>query len=196
MSSYQANSARFIYTVNDYIPEIEGIQSCILKNGYYFTKVAKSDEKVFFTETNMFSIIRTVLFMHIFQLGPSDSIIDIINSGEVHYEFPDKDYVRVKRIDFANAITILDELFGTGFSHVTRRVLNKWYLEYKTSWEYFPFVAAVKLPCADDYGKLARFVNLSTSKHNETTQFILGNDKDNRYWLQNNTKHLVSRKYK
>lgn len=56
-------------------------------NGFYFSKQARSDEKIRFTEQDIFSIVRTVAFIYVFNVTPDYSILDIINTGIAKFYF-------------------------------------------------------------------------------------------------------------
>lgn len=194
MYNVQANSARFIYTISSTRPTIdpktENVSFCHLKNGFYFTKESRSDEKVRYTETDMENIIRTVLFIYVFEFSTENSLLEIINSGEVSYNLDDRN------IEFKNPLTmscisdILNMLFGDGFSFIVRRVIYKCFREYTTVWSKYPFVNQIRLPSALDYAKLARFVNAPLSRYTLPTRFILSNTNDFKIKLQNNVKIL------
>lgn len=87
MFNVQANTARFIYTINrpeDLAERRDEIgEHARLKNGNILTKVARSDEKVRITEGDMFAICRTTLFMYVFDWDPLVSSADIINTGNI-----------------------------------------------------------------------------------------------------------------
>lgn len=87
MFNVQANTARFIYTINrpeDLAERRDEIgEYARLKNGNILTKVARSDEKVRITEGDMFAICRTTLFMYVFDWDPLLSSADIINTGNI-----------------------------------------------------------------------------------------------------------------
>lgn len=193
MYNLQANSARFIYTISSTKPSLdpkyENIPFCHLKNGFYFTKEARSDEKVRYTETDMESIIRTVLFIYVFEVSTEDSLLEIINSGEVTYNLDGpieiKNNLSMRRIN-----EILNMLFGYGFSFIVRRVIYKCFNEYTNVWSKYPYVDSIKLPSAMDYLKLVRFVNAPLSRYTHPTNFILNNTYDFKIKLQNNVKIL------
>lgn len=87
MFNVQANTARFIYTINrpeDLAERRDEIgEHARLKNGNILTKVARSDEKVRITEGDMFAICRTTLFMYVFDWDPLISSSDIVNTGNI-----------------------------------------------------------------------------------------------------------------
>lgn len=193
MYNVQANSARFIYTISSTKPTInsktENVPFCHLKNGYYFTKESRSDEKMRYTETDMENIVRTILFIYVFERSTESSLLEIINSGQVEYDLE-------RPITFKNYLTlsimseILDMLLGDGFSFIVRRVLYKCFKEYNSNWSKYPYVDHIYLPSAVDYLKLARFVNAPLSRYTMPTRFILDNTHDFKVKLQNNVKIL------
>lgn len=165
-----------------------GISYCQLVNGYYFTKEARSDEKLRYTESDMTAIVRTVIFMLAFQVAPQSSLLDIINDGQVNFDI---DYLRVdSTLKLSDMVELLDDLFGKGFSQIVKRPITQIYAQYMQSWQYYPFIGAIPLPSALDYAKLARFINAPSSRYSEPTQFMLNNVKDHRIPLQGSIKRL------
>lgn len=61
--------------------------SRLLSNGFCFSKQARSDEKIRFSEQDMFGVVRTVTFIHVFNVTTEFSILDIINSGKAFFFF-------------------------------------------------------------------------------------------------------------
>lgn len=203
MFNAQANTARFIYTIS--LKEPLSIDNSIeptsetnnynqkafakLKNGLYFTKEARSDEKVRYTETDIFAIIRTILFIYTFECEPENSLIEIINSGTVEYNLS-ANFQQINRLNIQIAKDILDNLFGERFTFITRRMVIKCLNEYYKIWQYYPFIQNIHCPSAQDIVKLARFVNASMATYSSNTLFLLENSTDNRLPLQSNTKIL------
>lgn len=200
MINIQANSARFIYTISTDVPpsSTTANTSTVVKthhnyaklhNGFYLKKEARSDEKVRYTESDLHAIVRTVLFIYTFECEPVDSLLEIVNSGQVRYSIP-ADFRQVNDLNIKIAKDILDRVFGEGFATVTRRVINKCLLEYHNVWQYYPFSMNLKLPSAQDIVKMARFVNASMSTYSSTTLFLLDNTSDNKIPQQSNIKRL------
>lgn len=187
MYSIQSNSARFIYTLN-YIPSTNNDEQCLLKNGCYFSKESRSDEKLRFTETDLYSIIRTILFMHVFNISPEGNIVQIINTGKVTHTIGDNVTVNILNLD--TIVQLLDLLFGKGFSTVIKRVINKCYNEYCLIWKYYPYNTNIKCPSAADYINLARFVNITTCERGDCEKFITTNSTDHKIPLQQMIKVL------
>lgn len=187
MYSIQSNSARFIYTLS-YIKNQNNNNQCRLNTGLYFSKECRSDEKIRFTETELHSIVRTVLFIHVFRTTPDESILEIINTGNITYKSDEQLTVNITTLPIF--INLLDLLFGKGFATIIRRVATKCYNEYCESWRYYPFNLNIKYPSAADYVNLARFVNLSTCEYGACEKFIITNSTDNKVPLQQSTKML------
>lgn len=185
MYSIQSNSARFIYTLN-YLPNENNIIQSKLKTGLYFSKQSRSDEKFRYTETDLHSIVRTVLFMHVFQIAPIENAAEITNSGQVSYNITDAELILPKNILTIDIIVaLLDDLFGENFSAVIKRVINKCFLEYCTVWRYYPYNDAIlKLPSASDYINLRKFVNTTDCEFGKCEQFIMANSTDHKIPLQ------------
>lgn len=186
MNNTQSNSARFIYTLN-YIPNKNNIEQCKLKNGLYFSKESRSDEKIRFTESDMYSLVRTVLFMHVYHVGPEESIVDIVNTGEVSYAV---DVSIVNHLTVDIIIELLDSLFGDGFARIVRRVVIKCYNEYCTIWKYYPYNPKLHFPSAADYINLAKFVNITECEYAPCELFIITNSTDYKIPLQQMLKIL------
>lgn len=194
MFNNQANSARFIYTISSTKPSLKNkynrdIPSCHLRNGFYLTKEARSDEKVRYTETDITCIVRTVLFIHVFEISPENSLIEIVNSGQVSYNL-EREFRIKNELNMPIIKKLLDLLFGDGFSFIVRRVIAKCFHEYNNVWRNYPYRNAILMPSAMDYLKLARFVNASLSRYTCPTKFILSNMNDHKISLQNNIKLL------
>lgn len=193
MYNVQANSARFIYTISSTKPTIdpksENIPYCHLKNGFYFTKEPRSDEKMRYTETDMENIVRTILFIYVFEISTESSLLEIITSGQVEYKL-DKPINLKNHLSLSLISEILDMLFGDGFSFIVRRVIYKCFKEYISNWSKYPYVEYIYLPSAGDYLKLSRFVNAPLSRYTKPTRFILDNIHDFKIKLQNNVKIL------
>lgn len=190
MENRQSNSARLVYTLKDYLQKPDN-NSCKLKNGFYFQKVSRKDEIIHFTETDVLSFVRTTMFLHVFQLSPCNSLLDIINSGEANYLKQNISLIHVNLID---SIEILDKLFGKNFSCVASRVIIKWFEEYKKNWQYFPFNRrVVQMPSADDYVKLHKFFNVKSSKHTQAILHLLNNTTDGKLPLQGMKKILCNK---
>lgn len=163
---------------------------CILNsNKFWFAKEARSDEKVRFTETELADMIRTILFMYVFNTQPNESLLDIINTGEV--TFPDGVDTEMQQLTVKIADQLIDTLFGRNFAVIAKRALVKCLTEYETVWRNGPFnYVQIKAPSALDIQRLAQFVNVTSPHYSRPTQFINNNSSDNRIPLQNNYKHL------
>lgn len=194
MFNVQANTARFIYTISR--PDQSKVTNLYdyaqLNNGFILSKEARSDEKVRYTENNMFAIIRTALFMYVFEWQPQESVVDLVNTGELsdaslvlHTSTPNLLDIKVAR-------QLLDHLFGKGFSRITRRVVGKCMSEYLNVWRCYPFhrSSRLRLPSVADFLKLIRFVNASTCDYSEITLFLLENTTDHRIPNQGPQKDL------
>lgn len=157
---------------------------------FYFSKESRSDEKIRYTETDMYSIVRTILFMHAFQIAPNESIVEIINTGQVsHCEMAPNGSV-VADLSVQTIVELLDSMFGAGFATVVKRVAGKCYTEYSTVWKFYPYISNIKCPSASDYINLYRFVNASTCEYSACERFITTNTSDHKIPLQENKKLL------
>lgn len=197
MYDVQSNKARFIYTIS-LTPKTTETVSCSTKpssvrlvNGFYFSKVTRSDEKLIYTEHDMTSILRTVLCMHVFRLAPCESVQEIIYSGRV--TFPDDGAsltVYNPDLSVQSIVEIVDSLLGKGFCSVVARPLENVYSEYKHAWRYYAFGRPVALPSATDFIRLYRFVNAPNYRLSAATKFVLFNGDDHKIPLQGRVKRL------
>lgn len=185
----QPNSVRLIYTLLNLRPT--DIPHCELSNGFYFAKVTRSDERLRFTETDMSSIVRTILFMYAFDVTPKNSMLDMINHGDVS-EITRRDIKRhtPKSLSLSTARLLLDSLFGEHFATVARRAVYRTLCEYMREWRYFGVGATIRVPSANDFIKIYRFVNIISPKYSDVTNFINNNIKDNKMYLQTANKRL------
>lgn len=188
--SLQSNGARLIYTLNDRPPTVHNTY-CLLKNGYYFMKEARSDEKLRYTESEIRSIVRTVTFMYVFDNGPRESMLELINSGEPYTARRSAlETNRLNELDVNSLAELLDRLFGTGFSVVARHSVTHVYTEYMYDWRYYLYGQSVSMPSTDDFVRVSRFVNVPSCRYSSSTDFINDNVTDHRVPLQNNEKML------
>ncbi|ATY70245.1 GrBNV gp61-like protein [Tomelloso virus] len=187
MYSIQSNSARFIYTLN-YKENQNKSNQCRLKSGLYFSKESRSDEKIRYTETDMYSIMRTILFLYTFRVSPNESLLEIVNTGQVNYHFGSPVVVD---LDLHGLIGLYDTIFGKNFSNVTSRVLNKCFNEYATIWQYFPYENSIKCPSASDFINCAKFVNACVAEYAPCEKFITTNGTDHKIPLQQAIKKLT-----
>lgn len=195
MYDVQSNKARFIYTIS-LTPKKTDSESgskppVRLVNGFYFSKVTRSDEKLIYTEHDMTSILRTVLCMHVFRIAPCESIQEIIYSGLV--TFPnDGACLTVYEPDLSVELIrdIVDSLLGKGFCSVVARPLTNVYSEYKHAWRYHTFGQPVALPSAVDFIRLYRFINAPNYRLSAATRFVLFNGDDHKIPLQGRVKYL------
>lgn len=188
--SLQSNGARLIYTLNDKPPKSHNTY-CLLNNGYYFMKEARSDEKLRYTESEIRSIVRTVTFMYVFDNGPIESILELINSGEEYTVRRAADQIdRLNELDVNVMVELLDSLFGEGFSVVARHSVTHVYTEYMYDWRYYLYGKSVPMPSTNDFIRVSRFVNVPSCRYSSATDFINDNVTDRRVPLQNNEKIL------
>lgn len=191
MYDVQSNKARFIYTIS-LAPFGDGERPPVrLANGFYFSKVTRSDEKLIYTEQDMTSVLRTVLCMHVFRLAPCESIREIVNGGLV--TFPDDGArltVHEPDLSIERVSDIVDSLLGEGFCSVVARPLTNVYSEYKHAWRYYEFGRPVALPSAVDFVRLYRFVNAPNCGLSASTRFVLSNGDDHKVPLQGRVKRL------
>jgi len=162
---------------------------CKLKTNYYLSKVPRSDEKIRYTETDMYSMVRTVLFMYCYEMTPQESLNEIINTGEITFDMATLPK-QIKLLNMTIITELLDSLFGENFSHVIGRVLIKCLDEYRNFWRFYPYIPKITFPSALDFVKMSRFMNITMFKYSQVTQFMLNNTMDHKIPMQNNVKHL------
>lgn len=180
----QANSARYIYTLSPREPQHVRVK---LINGYFINREPKSDEKLLYTETELFSFIRTVMTMILFQTYPLQPINEIIYTGEVTFSEP---IFEPTNLSFLDCITTLDKLFGNGFTSVAVKPTTKFYAYYKTRLQFVPYGKRILLPSAWDCVALYRFLNTSNPTYSPSTRFIIDNANANKILWQQEIKHL------
>jgi hypothetical protein len=158
----------------------------------YLRQEPRSDEKVRFTEPEMYAVARTVLFMHVFRTGPLESAEEIFRLGSVSHD--DNLVVRTD-CDYVEIVQLLDAILGVGFSTVCRKVVSRCLREYFTSWRYFPFGrhALLGAPSAADYLTLRFFVNARTTSYAPSMRFLMRNLSDHRTPQQGAIKELPPR---
>lgn len=185
----QANSVRLIYTMSRTRPKT--LLHCHLVNGFYFSKIPRTDERLRFVEREMQSIIRTVLFMYVFETGTKTELIDLINRGEELHEISEQDMRKTpKPLSVRVASHVLDQLFGRNFSVIVRRLVRIVVMEYMEVWRYYNVGVSVKYPSVQDFVKIYRFINVVAPTYSTPTMFINTNVHDRKIPLQNARKIL------
>ena len=190
--SEQSNGVRSIYTISEYEPKIKTCKFAKLINGLYFYKVARSDELLRYTETDVRTIIRVILFTYVFSISPDESIIELINTG-TFTDGVDKENLNsivCQELTLEIANYILDATLGENFSSVAKHSVALVFEEYMTRWRYFQMGCSVSTPSADDYIRLFRFVNVPLVGYTPATKFINYNTHDHKILLQGTVKVL------
>lgn len=184
----QSNNTRFIYTLTGY-PR-DGVNACRLRNGLYFSKESKSDEKLCFTETNILNISRTIFFMYAFNQIPRDSMYDIIYTGNVEFIF-DKNTRVKENVRFDELIYVLDSVLGSGFCRIARRPIVLLYYTYIKKWRFYNYGQRVALPSANDLVDTYRFIKTPITQLSMVSSFILSRtNTDYKVPLQQQVKRL------
>lgn len=166
----QSNKTRYAYTLFEREPV--GVVCCHLTNNLYLCRVSRSDEKVTLTESMMVSMVRTLLFIHITQELPEESMYDIIYSGRVTHNLK-SGYKIIENLTLFELIRELDNLFGEHFSKVCHRPVTLVYYEYISKMRYYNYGESVPAPSAKDYVDLYRFITTRASTLTPLTEFIL-----------------------
>lgn len=184
----QPNSVRLIYTLSRHPPKY---RYCLLKTGFYLAKVPRSDELMRFTETDMFAIVRTMLFVHVFGVTATDPMLDMINSGHMRDIANETLFAQTpKPLTVKLACAILDSLFGENFSTIVRRPVRRVMLEYTQIWRYFKVGVTISLPSTSDFIKIYRFGNVISPEYSDATAFVNNNLLDHKVFLQGAVKRL------
>ena len=119
----QCNNERLVYVYSKY-----GLRNFVKckTNGLYFGKVPRSDELLWYTETDMYNILMTFITL----VNPCKFRINYpLWSHFEHWE-TDEDMTPL------DIIYMLDEFFGEGFAKVVSRPLSKVYRDYIQYWRY------------------------------------------------------------
>lgn len=184
----QSNNMRLIYTM---FRDKPNTLCCKLHNGFYLAKVSRSDDLLRFTETDMHSIVRSVLFMYAFEVSPRDSMLDMINTGQsMQIKIDDIEITRPKLLTARIIRYVLDTLFGKNFTMITRHAVSKVMLEYMREWRYFVVGTPIRVPSANDFIKIYRFANVVSPRYSDVTHFINTNLDDHKVFLQTAVKRL------
>lgn len=190
--SEPSNGVRSIYTISEHEPKNTTGAFAKLINGLYFYKVARSDELMRYTETDVRTIIRVILFVYVFSISPNESIIELINTGTFSrwIEEEDIDQIVCQELTLEIASYILDATLGENFSTVAKHSVALVFEEYMLRWRYFQTGYSVNAPSADDYIRVFRFVNVPLATYTPATRFVNTNTHDHRILLQGTVKSL------
>lgn len=183
----QTNGARLIYSLMR-VPPVDCEIYCRLhSSGLYFAKVARSDEKLRYRESDVSAIIRCVVYGYVFDSWPRESLLELINASP---EKPTMSPISGKRrkLTLPIACRLVDELFGDGFAQVTRHSLLRVYRTYENEWRYHAYGLRVTGPSVRDYLLLARFVNPTCDRYSSPVVFINCNTTDDRVPFQSSVK--------
>ena len=165
----QANSARFTYTLHLNEPtQLSETLYCQLKeSGLFFSKEVSSFEKTKYSETEVASIVRCILFVFVFKKAPCRHRFELCQNENL--DFPSI----LQGLTITDLVNALDSVMGEGFGRVTKTAVEKIYLEYINCWRYYPCGMDVCVPSEFEFDILIRFVLTTTPHHNDATIFIL-----------------------
>lgn len=185
----QANSVRLIYSLTKCRPKQPRL-FCKLTNGLYLSKIPRTDERLRFTEADIRSIVRTILFMYVFDVSPRKSMLDLVNTGTLD-TITDRDMAdRPRELTTRTAKRVLDELIGANFSVIARKPVRAVIGEYMKCWRYYNLGVKVSTPNAKDFIKIYRFINTVLADYSQPTLFINSNLNDHKIHLQGTRKIL------
>lgn len=176
-SQFQSNKARLIYKLSK-TPTPKSIQ---LKNGLFLSKEENSDEKLIYPEKSIENLIKTTMFMFLFNYFPVDSIENILNTNTSIFSSINYDIPKLYISEFKN---LIDAIYGKKFSHVCSRPLMKVYKEYRQNWFLAKYGKIIKTPSISDFIDLFNFINTSNTNYTKTVKFFLDNSKDFKYKYQ------------
>lgn len=182
MSKQQNNSnkSRFVYTLstfNNRNTKNIGNNSIVIElfekgSNLFFSREPQSSEKFIYSEQEMYSIVRTLLFVILFETIPCENDLEIFRFNEfqnVTFDFNKPVIIKPsssaddETIDFFYFSKIVDEIFGENFSILVHKILIKLYfVEWNDNWRFF-FISnqqPIELPSAWDYVNLIKFLNL------------------------------------
>lgn len=180
----QTNGARLIYSLSR-VPPISSEVYCRLRvNGLYFSKVARSDEKLRYCESDIRSVLRCVIFGYVFDCWPQESLLELINKSPLMPTMHQSTRIIDCPLTFALACQLVDYMFGDNFAQVTRHSLLNVYREYEYKWRYFKYGLSVRTPSVHDYILLARFVNPTYDRYSNVVSFINANTTDDQILYQ------------
>lgn len=187
MFNLQANTARYSYTLSIKEPKTE--PKIKLKNNYYFNKEAKSDEKLLYTETQIYSLISTVLIMHLLNYYPQDSITSLIYNDNATFSTVNISNFN-ENLNVYDLKNILDSVFGHGFSFVAKKPLLKFNEFYKRKLIYVKYGTSINLPTTQDFINLYRFLNTQNPSYSSVVKFLVGNTLDHKFPTYNKPENL------
>lgn len=187
----RSNGSRFVYVMTEQssIKDSIGKHKVCLPNGFILEKRPKSDELLRYTERDIRSIIRTIIFIHVFpELTPRESLEDLVFEGRSYSFAENNNTYNINDISLEQMVRILDTLLGTGFCRIARHSVTEMYHEYMNDWRYYRFGRHVYAPSTRDYVRLARFVNAATCRYSKMSEFVNRNADDNKIPFQ--TRHI------
>lgn len=157
MESQQLNTQRFVYTITKKLHK----NSIKLNTGVYFSKMSRSDELIKYTESNMESIVKVLLYF-ILQYN----------------------YTNVSILHFVNMV---DKLFGYGFCMIIRRPIQIVFENYRlTNLSRMTLFVPSEL----QFLMLNNFIWNTYTSYSFNDAFILQNSNDHKKQIQSNSKNL------
>lgn len=176
-SQFQSNKARLVYKLSK-----NPNQRCIqLKNGLFLSKEENSDEKLIYTEKTIENLIKTTMFMFLFNYFPTDSIINMLSTNTATFSQINFDIPYLSMFEFKE---LIDSIYGKNFSYICSRPLMKVYNGYRLNWILAKYGKAIKTPSISDFLDLFYFTNTSNTNYTKTVWFFLNNSKDFKYKFQ------------
>lgn len=183
------NGTRLIYSLLVDEPT-NNERFALLHNGYYLTRTTRSDEKLRFTERNLCSMIKCVMFMSLLNASPENSIGELaMTANDIKYTAVIPNFVFNDVVSLCGFCDLLDHLFGVGFSLIARRTISRIWQHWLTKYRY---VSCIKIdgPSPSDYLVLYKFLNVTSPWLSDTAKFITFNSYDGKIFLQNAVKRL------
>lgn len=183
------NGTRLIYSLLVREPT-NNERFALLHNGYYLTRTTRSDEKLRFTESNIRSMIECVMFMSLLNASPNTTIGEIsVSCDDFKYTEVIPNFVFTDNVSLCDFCTLLDRLFGVGFSLIARRTISTVWSHWLKHYRYVSCMK-IKGPSPKSYLVLYKFLNVTSPYLSDTTKFVTFNSCDGKIFLQNAVKQL------
>lgn len=186
-------------------PNANTDNSCKLKNNYYFVKEPKSDDKLVITENFMNSIVRTLLFIHVFGIDIKETIDDLYLKDTLTYTingepsklietasgfFVDVNVIpTILHYTFVDVYNLFDTLFGKGFSNVSLKPIKSVYEMYATKWIFYSYTSVpLRAFSREDILNVHKFYNIQDVALSPMEIFVICDKQDNKLHMQNTIK--------
>lgn len=186
----QSNRARYSFVLSKNQPTDARRLVCRLRTGAYFYMSSRCDESLNVTETSLTAIVRTALFMYVFSTAPTESMYDMVFTGNVNHEFSKTTRAKTN-LELTTVVQVLDTLFGRNFCAIAHRPVTVVYYEYHLKWKLYNYGGPVQAPSARNYIETYRFCRVPVQHMTPVTEFVLSrHNLDHKIPLQQSVKRL------